>query len=309
MSDPVSDLKQELLAAAERQQGHAPAHAGRRRWRGHPGRSRLLLTAATLAIATALALLITAPWSSSPGFLARAEAALTPPPGSVLHMKWEMTSTPTTRGCTVTRTNEIWIDQTPQHRYRGYLQDYPPAPDCSQGTTSEVGGTFDPLDTFRFKPPNTLIREALGFNFGYPTEPVREAIDRGFAHDEGETQLDGRTVRRIRIDEPRVSPSTSISTLRPTTLSRSGRPDITPRRARRRSRKLTSCCDSSCSNTYRRPARTSRSPTSTHNTRMRPARSRRNGFPPTAVAGQPEQRRTNEAPSHEQEGINCRDRC
>ena len=206
MSDPVSDLKQELLAAAERQQGHAPAHAGRRRRRGHPGRSRLLLTAATLAIATALALLITAPWSSSPGFLARAEAALTPPPGSVLHMKWEMTSTPTTRGCTVTRTNEIWIDQTPQHRYRGYLQDYPPAPDCSQGTTSEVGGTFDPLDTFRFKPPNTLIREALGFNFGYPTEPVREALDRGFAHDEGETQLDGRTVRRIRIDEPRREP-------------------------------------------------------------------------------------------------------
>ncbi len=69
-------------------------------------------------------------------------------------------------------------------------------------TTSEVGGTFEPLDTFRFKPPNTLIREALSFNFGDPTEPVREALDQGFAHDEGETQLDGRTVRRIRIDAP-----------------------------------------------------------------------------------------------------------
>ena len=33
MSDPVSDLKQELLAAAERQQGHAvPARKSRRRW-------------------------------------------------------------------------------------------------------------------------------------------------------------------------------------------------------------------------------------------------------------------------------------
>jgi hypothetical protein len=155
-----------------------------------------------VAAAGAVALFLSAPWNDSPGFLAKAQAALTPPPGSVLHMKWETTSTPTTRGCTVTRTNEIWIDQTPQHRYRGYLQDYPPAADCSQGTTSEVGGTFDPLDTFRFKPPNTLIREALSFNFGDPTEPVRGALDRGFAHDEGETQLDGRTVRRIRIDAP-----------------------------------------------------------------------------------------------------------
>jgi hypothetical protein len=165
------------------------------------------LVLATVVAAAAAALFVSAPWNDSPGFLAKAQAALTPPPGSVLHMKWETTSTPTTRGCTVTRTNEIWIDQTPQHRYRGYLQDYPPAPDCSRGTTSEVGGTFDPLDTFRFKPPNTLIREALSFNFGDPTEPVREALDRGFAHDEGETQLDGRTVRRIRIDGPRGEPA------------------------------------------------------------------------------------------------------
>ena len=60
MSDPVSDLKQELLAAAERQQGHAPARGSRRRWRGQPDRYRLLLTAATLAIATAVALLMIA---------------------------------------------------------------------------------------------------------------------------------------------------------------------------------------------------------------------------------------------------------
>jgi hypothetical protein len=63
MSDPVSDLKHELLAAAERQQGHAPVNTDRRR-RGHAGRNRLLLAAATVAIAAAVALLVTAPWDS-----------------------------------------------------------------------------------------------------------------------------------------------------------------------------------------------------------------------------------------------------
>jgi hypothetical protein len=42
-----------------------------------------------------VALLLTAPWSSSPGFLQRAEAALTPPAGTVLHMKWQLTTTST----------------------------------------------------------------------------------------------------------------------------------------------------------------------------------------------------------------------
>jgi len=165
------------------------------------------LVIATVVAAVAAALFVSTPWNNSPGFLAKAQAALTPPDGSVLHMKWETTSTPTARGCTVTRTNEIWIDQTPSHRYRGYIQDYPPPPDCSRGTTSEIGGTFDPLDTFRFKPPNTLIREALSFSYGDPTKAVREALERGFAHDEGETQLDGRAVRRIRIGGPGGQPS------------------------------------------------------------------------------------------------------
>ena len=86
MSNPASDLKQELPAAAERQQGHAPAPAGRRRWRGHLGRSRLLLTAATVAIAAVVALLVTASWGSSPGLFLKSKAALAPPPGTGLHM-------------------------------------------------------------------------------------------------------------------------------------------------------------------------------------------------------------------------------
>jgi hypothetical protein len=215
MSDPVSDLKQELLAAAERQQGHAPAPAGRRRWRGHPGRNRLLLTAAALAVATAVALLVTAPWSSSPGFLARAEAALTPPAGTVLHMKWETTSTWTRPFCTVTRAQgEVWIDGAPPHSYRVVLNDLPDPADadphalgCSSGTASELGGTYDSSLTLRFVPPNRLSAYAIPFRFQLdPAAALREAISAGRAHDEGKTQFDRRTVERIRIDPPSACP-------------------------------------------------------------------------------------------------------
>ena len=120
MSDPVSDLKHELLVAAERQYGLAAARARHRR------RIRLLLASAAVSIAAAAALFITAPWSSSPGFLARAEAALTPPAGTVLHMKWEVTSTSTDPVCTVARgPSEIWIDQTTPHSYRAVINDFP----------------------------------------------------------------------------------------------------------------------------------------------------------------------------------------
>ena len=212
MSDPVSDLKQELLAAAERQQARATAPAGRGQPRRRLARNRLLLTSATLVVVTAVALLFIAPWTDSPGFLARAEAALTPPAGTVLHMKWEVTSTSTDPACTVTRgPSEIWIDQTTPHRYRVLLNDLPPDPAnadpralaCSSETPSELGGAFDTGQTLRFVPPNTLSANPLRFVF--PLDPVtdlREAISAGRAHDEGKAQLDGRTVERIRIDPP-----------------------------------------------------------------------------------------------------------
>jgi hypothetical protein len=214
MSDPVSDLKQELLAAAERQQGPVRLRAGRRRLRGHSARYRLLLTSATLAIATAVALLVTAPWSSSPGFLARAQAALTPPAGTVLHMKWETTSTWTRPFCTVTRSQgEVWIDGAPPHSYRVLLNDRPDPANadprelgCSRGT-SEYGGTYRSEETLRFLPPNTLSVTQLRFRFPLdPAAALREWISAGRAHDEGKTQLDGRTVERIRIDPPSACP-------------------------------------------------------------------------------------------------------
>ena len=188
MSDPVRDLKHELLAAAERQHGQLWPPA---RLRGHRGRIRLLLASAALSIAAAAALLITAPWSNSPGFLARAEAALTPPAGTVLHMKWEVTSTSTDPVCTVARgPSEIWIDQTPPHRYRALLNDFPSDQAnadprtlvCSSGTPSELGGAFGTGQTLRFVPPNTLSVNPLLFVF--PLDPVtdlREAISAGRA--------------------------------------------------------------------------------------------------------------------------------
>jgi hypothetical protein len=216
MSDPISELKHELLAAAERQHGHAAERAGGRRLRRHLGRNRVLAVA-TLPIAAAVALLFTAPWSNSPSFLARAEAALTSHGGRILHQKWEVTSTSTDPACTVKRgPNEIWIDQTPPHRYRVLLlNDLPAEPGvgdprglaCASGMAAEFGGTRDSFETLRFVPPNTLVPWRLRLAFVLdPVTRLREAISAGTAHDEGKTELDGRTVERIRIDPPSDCP-------------------------------------------------------------------------------------------------------
>jgi hypothetical protein len=210
MSDPVRDLKRELLAAAERQQRLVPVSAGGTRLRARLARHRLVLVSATLVIAAAVALVITAPWSTSPGFLERAQAALTPRPTTVLHFKSEGTLISTDPACTVTRPTEIWIDQTPPHRYRALTYvDLPPAspgPDlralvCSRGTPVELGGTLDARGTLMFEPPNTLKSSRVGL--ALPPDPaawLRDAIGAGTAHDEGKTQLGGRTVERIRVD-------------------------------------------------------------------------------------------------------------
>ena len=50
-------------------------------------------------------------------------------------------------------------------------------------------------------PPNRL--RIAGARFGFPVDPVadlRRSLTAGTAHDEGKTKLDGRTVKRIRID-------------------------------------------------------------------------------------------------------------
>jgi hypothetical protein len=211
MSDPVRELKRELLAAAERQQRHVAVSAGRTRLPARLAGNRLLLTSATLAVTAAVALVVTAPWSTSPGFLERAQAALTPQAGTILHYKSEVTLTSTDPGCTVTRPIEIWIDQTPPHRYRALTNVGPSADStggdlralvCARGTPAELGGVLGrPEETLIFVPPDTLTSSRVGL--GLPPDPVarlRDAISTGTAHDEGKTQLNGRTVERLRID-------------------------------------------------------------------------------------------------------------
>lgn len=242
MSDPIGDLKQQLLAAAERQQAHPAPSEDARRWASAPAiegeherRGRALrrirrrpgyivLAAAALAAAAAAALFVSTPWNSSPGVLERAQAALTPPAGTILHEKSEMTWISTDPACTVTRgPSEIWIDQEPPHRYRALLNDLPAEPPldpralvCSKGTKSELGGTLDPHcsatgcePSLRFTPPNTFSHQQILFrpesgDFG---TMVRDGISAGLAHDEGKTQLGGRTVERIRLDPPRACPA------------------------------------------------------------------------------------------------------
>ena len=188
-----------------------------------PGRRTLHLTGkrrygalvlATLVGAALIALFISTPLHNSPGSLEKAEAALTPPAGTVLHMRWEWTWTSTDPACTVTRgPNEIWIEQQPPYRYRVLLHGLPLVPSvtddpralvCSaKETVSELGGTFDSGITFLFVPPNRLINSETHYvSSADPMKEVRDAIRAGSAHDEGKTLLGGRTVQRIRIDPP-----------------------------------------------------------------------------------------------------------
>jgi hypothetical protein len=201
MSDPVHDLKRELLAAAERQS--APVDAQR----SHRRRNRLLFAASTLAIAAAASLLTTTPWSSSPSFVERAEAALRPPAGSILHQKWVVTTTSEAFGCTVRhRPNESWLDQAPPHQYRLVLNVPPPpaasrlALACGNPRGPELGGTLDSPTTLEFVFPSTLRPRP---RTGLPIDPVadlRQRLAAGTAHKAERTTAWGRTVERIRID-------------------------------------------------------------------------------------------------------------
>ena len=201
MGDPVRELKRELLAAAERQS--APGQAQR----SHRRRNRLLLAAATLAIAAAASLLSTTPWSASPSFVERAEAALRPPAGTILHQKWTMTTISDAFGCTVRhRPNESWLDQVPPHRYR-IVVNWPPPPAtsrlalaCGNPKGPELGGTLDSSTTLEFVPPSTLLPRPRTDFLIDPVADLRQRLAAGTAHAVGRSTAWGRTVERIRID-------------------------------------------------------------------------------------------------------------
>jgi hypothetical protein len=221
--------------------------------RRRPGRTVLALAALATAVGTAL--FVSTPWKNSPGFLERAQAALTAPAGTILYMKWETGLNSIDPACTTTRVpdselpeaehravlpppgplpespmadksvpaggglgavftrfwiahgpHEAWIDQTPPHRFR-MIKAWPNGSgECGpEGVTRrEMGGDLDSGLELYFVPPETLAIWPLGTGGG-PPDPVtelRQAISAGRAHLEGKTQLDGRTVERIRIDFP-----------------------------------------------------------------------------------------------------------
>jgi hypothetical protein len=184
--------------------------------RGRPGRT--MLAFAAVAGAVVAALFVTSPWKTPPGFLEEVQAALTPPPGRILHVKWDHIFTSEDPACTSTSRHEFWIDTTPPHRYRAIVpQPQGPANadprglPCALGTPAEVGGDLG-KPSLRFVPPNTLVRDRPLYVSSVEQEPwarVREMISEGRAHREGTTQLDGRTVERFRFDPPASCPAPS----------------------------------------------------------------------------------------------------
>ena len=201
-----------LVAAIERERassaGPAPWFARRR--------YGALAFAAALVVAGATALFL-APWTSSPGFLERAQAALTPSAGTILHYKWQETRSSTQFSCTVTeRPSEIWIDWTYPRNYRALLgnghraSDEPRKLICSRGRPAEIGGDLTERPTLMFFPPDWLSYAPLQYRTPYdPVGELREAISAGRARHDGQTELAGRTVERIRIDPPSLCPSAS----------------------------------------------------------------------------------------------------
>jgi hypothetical protein len=204
-------IADEARRATARDGNQTPATRFLRLIRSRPRRSALAF--ATL-VAAAAALFVSAPWKDSPGFLERAQAALSQ--AGVLHMKMQTTSTWTRARCSVTYSQaEVWVDEKPPNTYRVVLNDLPPraanaAPGgraCFSGRATELGGSYNYQGTLRYIPPNTLIHKEIRFRFPLnPAAELREAIRTGRAHDQGKTKLDRRTVERIRIDPPSNCP-------------------------------------------------------------------------------------------------------
>jgi hypothetical protein len=221
-SDDVRRRARARLRAAIQSERASSAGSERRFARRRYG---VLAFAATLVAASATALFLAAPWASSPGFLERAQAALTPSAGTILHYKWQETRTSTQFSCTVTeRPHEIWIDQTYPRKYRALLRHRPlvnvdgrmgvmivtgdPRKQiCSRGRPAEIGGDLTERPTLMFFPPDWLSYAPFQYHTAYdPVGELREAISAGRARHDGQTQLAGRTVERIRIDPPSGCP-------------------------------------------------------------------------------------------------------
>lgn len=200
-----------LVAAIQRERASSARSAPRFARR----RYGVLAFAAALVVTSATALFFLAPWASSPGFLERAQAALTPSAGTILHYRWRETRTSTQFSCTVTeRPSEIWIDWKYPRQYRALLGNWRPESDeprkqiCSRGRPAEIGGDLTERPTLMFFPPDWVSYAPRQYRTPYdPAGDLREAISAGRARHDGQTKLGGRTVERIRIDPPPDCPA------------------------------------------------------------------------------------------------------
>lgn len=170
---------------------------------------RIALAMAVLAGVAVAALFVSSPWKTAPGFsLEQVQAAITPPEGTILHASWNVARTSQDYGCTVTLgPNELWADLSPPYTYR-IIESLWPSPEavdrrsaaCSSNVTTESGGT--PGTALRFEPPDKLLPAGPGWIGGSMDDVarLRQALADGTARDEGQVELDGRVVERIRVD-------------------------------------------------------------------------------------------------------------
>jgi hypothetical protein len=218
LPEPLARFRTELEDAIRRElEAQARSH-GRgarvlRAVRRRPGRA--LLAVSTVAAATAVALFVSTPWKSSPGFLEEVQAAIAPRAGTVLHVKILITDRRPARCKVRWAPVEYWIDQTPPYKSRGF--ESVKGPDiCKPGTQLEIGQEGISKPVLVFRPPNRL--EAVpSFRIDPDASPdpaanLRRAIEKGTAHHEGTTVIDGRRFERIRIDCDRARSTRCEST-------------------------------------------------------------------------------------------------
>lgn len=166
---------------------------------------RRVLFGACVVVATALALIVAAPWKGGPAILQRAEAAISPRVSRVLYMNfgaccgqlWKSGRNHT----------QLWVETASPRHFRSVFGDK-----RAVHVFSEVGGTLGPetsLGTHTVTSymsynakTNTLVehvrsydrRQPLNFD---PLTVVRSALAAGTAHLDGRTVIDGEQAIRI----------------------------------------------------------------------------------------------------------------
>jgi hypothetical protein len=187
-------------ALAEVLERITPRHPYERDWddvldRADRRRRPRLVAAAAIALAGAATavLAVTTPWNGGPDIVARAEAALVTPAGTVLHVK--MTDTyKDNLGRVVSIPTELWLDS--RGRFHGFVTD----PDAGR---IEIGGTRDVRRSVQYDPRTNAIGPGLVTNmfyaFGDPVAALRTELRRGHASAAGEATVAGRKVARIRL--------------------------------------------------------------------------------------------------------------